>query len=315
MDFVQAVANLTNITEEVPELSDELIDNNSAVQSAHPTDQAYLVEEMSGPEELNDSSNLPSDIQEDKSSSFPFGTLQSDLTALYDQSSTGGLNDAAANTTDSIETLLANLTEDNANSLPSDGGSFSQQIAYEPNEATSENSSLPAFAEDLANGNSSSDTKNDALEAEMVSEDELPAPAVSKIDDAEEVSDEELPGPKLAELPADTEVVSEDELPASIKAKRGYDPASPTDGDDPETKKARLDDAGNTNEPFIQGRKYDFPILYRFQMSQRIKKNKRLTLMMRRKIPLNLTNIGKLSMMIQPILPLGLIYYNMWIKR
>lgn len=55
------------------------------------------------------------------------------------------------------------------------------------------------------------------------------------------MSDEELPGPKLAELPADTEVVSEDELPASNKAKRGYDPASPTDEDDPEKKKARLD--------------------------------------------------------------------------
>ncbi|CRL06004.1 CLUMA_CG019081, isoform A [Clunio marinus] len=48
---------------------------------------------------------------------------------------------------------------------------------------------------------------------ENISEDELPGPEKAKVEDAEEVSDEELPGPKMAELPADTEVVSEDELP------------------------------------------------------------------------------------------------------
>lgn len=165
----------------MPELSDELIGNNLTAQSVHPTDQVYLVEEMSTAEELGDGSNLPITFQDEKSSSFPFGTLQSDLTALYDQSSTGGLNEGAAHTTDSIEILLANLTEDNANSLPSESGAFSQLNTFDANAVASENSSEPAVAEDLANGNSSSDTKVDALEADMVSEDELPDPTVLKV--------------------------------------------------------------------------------------------------------------------------------------
>lgn len=243
VDYAQTVASLTNITEEqVPELSDELIDNNPvAAQSAYSTDQEYLADEMSAVEEIGDGNNLPNAIQEEKSSSFPFDTLQSDFTALYDQSSGG---DAVTHAPELFETLLANLNEENANSLPSESGAYSNQNTYDPSEAMNEDSSQPALVEDLANGNSSSDTKNDALEAEMVSEDELPAPTVSKVDDAEEVSDEELPGPKLAELPEDTEIVSEDELPASNRAKRGYDPNSPTDGDDPEKKKAKLVDAG-----------------------------------------------------------------------
>ena len=83
-----------------------------------------------------------------------------------------------------------------------------------------------------------------SLDAENISEDELPAPAKPKVQDAEEVSDEELPGPKMAELPADTEVVSEDELPTEKKkdGKRkheDYDPCDPTDESD--EKKAKTD--------------------------------------------------------------------------
>lgn len=76
------------------------------------------------------------------------------------------------------------------------------------------------------------------LDAENISEDELPGPAKPKVQDAEEVSDEELPGPKMAELPADTEVVSdtEEDLPALKKeGKRkheDYDPSEPTDETD-----------------------------------------------------------------------------------
>lgn len=87
-----------------------------------------------------------------------------------------------------------------------------------------------------------------SLDAENISEDELPAPAKPKVQDAEEVSDEELPGPKMAELPADTEVVSEDELPAE-KKKEGkrkhedYDPCDPTDETD--EKKAKTDGEWN----------------------------------------------------------------------
>lgn len=109
-------------------------------------------------------------------------------------------------------------------------------------EINSDSSSLPAIAEDLPNG-CSQDTKIDTneLDAEMVSEDELPAPAQPKIDDAEDLSDEELPGPKRAELPADTEVVSEDELPSSNKAKRKIEDGHEADNtnDNAETPKKR----------------------------------------------------------------------------
>lgn len=104
-----------------------------------------------------------------------------------------------------------------------------------------------ALAEELTNGQDSSETKADP-DAEMVSEDELPEAVQPKVQDAEEVSDDELPGPKLAELPADTEVVSEDELPAASKkdsSKRkvdeGYDPGSPTDVSEVPEKKTKVD--------------------------------------------------------------------------
>lgn len=104
-----------------------------------------------------------------------------------------------------------------------------------------------ATAEELTNGQDSSETKADP-DAEMVSEDELPEAVQPKVQDAEEVSDDELPGPKLAELPADTEVVSEDELPAASKkdsGKRkvdeGYDPGSPTDVSEVPEKKTKVD--------------------------------------------------------------------------
>lgn len=189
---------------------------------------------------------------EEKSSSFPFD--QQDLTALYDQSSSGAVLEAdiQPTSTDSIDNLLATLAEDNANSLPpvsDDSSTTTNKVddinasshmneavnsshAENVHDVNSESSSCPAIAEAIQNG-SSQETKVDGLDAEMVSEDELPAPNQPKVDDAEEVSDEELPGPKMAELPADTEVVSEDELPSSNKIKRkvdeSYDPSSPTD--------------------------------------------------------------------------------------
>lgn len=152
-------------------------------------------------------------VQDEKSSSFPFGTTQSDLNALHDQSSTGIATDinVQPTSTESIDNFLANLAEDNANSFPSvsdentiqssvDDKNCANNTATGANDATTDNSdssSLPAISEDLPNGNDgcSQDTKvEDGLDAEMVSEDELPAPAQPKVDDAEEVSDEELPG-------------------------------------------------------------------------------------------------------------------------
>lgn len=260
--------------------------------------------------------NAEQSIQNENSTSFPFGNnAQSDLTALYDQSSAGGgITEDAPQATDSIDNLLANLAEDNANSLPSgddetrfapalenshvleqnddngiqenshlveqqsntDAPEEMDQVELVPLEQNepiaeenmlntstediineiisdaekidvdeSEASSLVAIAEDLLNGDNSQSTKVD-IDAEMVSEDELPAPSQEKVDDAEEVSDEELPGPKLAELPADTEVVSEDELPSSNKVKRkideGYDPNSPTESSEVPEKKIKADD-------------------------------------------------------------------------
>lgn len=237
--------------EEVPELSDEATHPIQQTQT-HIQIQAYISEDIN--EARMDDMNLPTVIQEEKSSSFPFDTLQSDLTALYDQSSVGGLNDTPANTTDSLDNLLANLAEENANSLPAEENEFTLggESRDQTGGANSDNSSQPAIAEDLENGGGSLDTKNDVADAEMVSEDELPAPKVSKVDDAEEVSDEELPGPKLAELPADTEVVSEDELPATNKAKRkasGYDPESPTDETEIPDKKGKFDEEGGGKFP------------------------------------------------------------------
>lgn len=107
----------------------------------------------------------------------------------------------------------------------------------------SESSSSPAIADDILNG-CSQETKvenENELDAEMVSEDELPAPAQPTIDDAEDLSDDELPGPKRAELPADTEVVSEDEFPSSNKVKRKADESHETDNtnEDIDTPKKR----------------------------------------------------------------------------
>lgn len=218
------------------------------------------------------------------------------MTALYDQSSAGAAI-ATVPQTDSIDNLLANLAEDNANSLPSgddetrfvpavennhhnmvannlleyevpiepellveakendvradileqiDLNNITNNVSNEEHmEVESIASSQVAIAEDIPNGEDSQATKVD-IDAEMVSEDELPAPSQEKVDDAEEVSDEELPGPKLPELPADTEVVSEDELPSSNKSKRkvdeGYDPGSPTESSEAPEKKNKGDD-------------------------------------------------------------------------
>lgn len=228
-------------------------------------------------------------IQNENSTSFPFGNneVQSDMTALYDQSSAGnGEVTSAPHTTDSIDNLLANLAEDNANSLPSGDDDTLFTTAAENNhsgdiigngttndtvlvvehvvnaavqiddnakaekmDVDSEASSALAIAEDLPNGGGSDNSQSTKVDvdAEMVSEDELPAPSQEKVDDAEEVSDEELPGPQVAELPADTEVVSEDELPTSNKAKRkadeGYDPGSPTESSETPEKKIKSEDA------------------------------------------------------------------------
>lgn len=112
-----------------------------------------------------------------------------------------------------------------------------------------------AIAENLDNGQVLDKTATD-LDAEMVSEDELPAPSKANVQDAEEVSDDELPGPKLAELPADTECVSEEELPNTQKKDTGkrkledYDPSSPTDdAESPDKKKVKTEEEDQSEKP------------------------------------------------------------------
>lgn len=154
-------------------------------------------------------------VQDEKSSSFPFGTLQSDMNTLHDQSSAGVAMDinAQPTSTESIDNFLANLVEDNANSFPSvsdentiqsslDDKNSANNTATDGNKVANDNNSssneIPAISEDLPNGCSQDTKVEDGLDAEMVSEDELPAPA-KLVDDAEEVSDEEpqWPQPKL----------------------------------------------------------------------------------------------------------------------
>lgn len=118
---------------------------------------------------------------------------------------------------------------ENANSLPSacDDHSFNflmdnNSIEMQPNDKTDDTLAQKEYL-------NHEDPDATSLDAENISEDELPAPVKPKVQDAEEVSDEELPGPKV-EMPEDTEVVSEDELPVLKKRKHDdYDPNDPTD--------------------------------------------------------------------------------------
>lgn len=151
------------------------------------------------------------------------------------------------------ETFMADLADiENANSFPSGFDDNSEQFSgqaqqenfnYEEPDGDYqmvEDSSEPVSIDKTEDTNAQSDDIKAAdpdatcLDADEISEDELPAPAKPEVQDAEEVSDEELPGPKMAELPADTEVVSEEELPAlkkegKRKHESDYDPSDPTE--------------------------------------------------------------------------------------
>ncbi|XP_055531554.1 pre-mRNA-processing factor 39 isoform X2 [Wyeomyia smithii] len=171
--------------------------------------------------------------------------------------------------------FIADLAvEENANSLPESQNE--PEAINEPAEVEAEvelngdrtddvtGSSDHALAESLANGFTEEDSKNTDLDAEMVSEDELPPPAQTQVQDAEEVSDDELPGPRLAELPPDAEVVSEDELPHSSEK---LVPELPTDTDNvsdeelPAAKKAELpaDTDNVSDEELPEAKKADLP--------------------------------------------------------
>lgn len=165
--------------------------------------------------------------------------------------------------------FIADFTEENANSFPSvigDDSSIDRVTSREESyqgvqdstdgdfQMNEEPSTEDTYAqsEDLK----VPDQHATDLDAENISEDELPAPTKPKVQDAEEVSDEELPGPKLAELPEDTENVSEEELPSSSQSQQqqggkkekrklqDYDPSDPTDENDAPEKKAKKEEEG-----------------------------------------------------------------------
>lgn len=176
----------------------------------------------------------------------------------YEQSNEKEETDQTDETTEQ-ETFMPDLADlENANSFPSGIDENSVQQSDSNMQEFANNDGDFLMADDTSDQSidktedtfaQSEETKQDdpdatSLDAENISEDELPAPAKPKVQDAEEVSDEELPGPKMAELPADTEVVSEEELPTEKKkdGKRkheDYDPCDPTDESD--EKKAKTD--------------------------------------------------------------------------
>lgn len=169
---------------------------------------------------------------DEKSSSFPFGTVAE----LHSETS-DDIKETRGQA--GVDTLLASLAGDNANSLPSVGGNDesdnvkkadfeynvdSLQPQVEKMNSSEDSSSQHAIAEDLADADTSNAT---IVNTEIVSEDELPLPSKPEINDAEEVSDEELPAPQRAELPEDAEVISEDELPASNNNNTATEPKAP----------------------------------------------------------------------------------------
>lgn len=181
-----------------------------------------VVEEQPMEEEVEAEEQPMQQIEDNGSSNFGSSTEKEETNLTDDQEMVE----------QEPEAFHADLAEsENANSLPSacDDNSINfihnienSSIGEQPSDKTED-----TLAE-RADPNPD-DPDATSLDAENISEDELPAPVKPKVQDAEEVSDEELPGPKV-EMPDDTEVVSDDELPVQKKRKHDdYDPNDPTD--------------------------------------------------------------------------------------
>ncbi|KAH8420741.1 hypothetical protein KR222_003651, partial [Zaprionus bogoriensis] len=197
----------------------------ASIEERHYDELAQLQQHLDDDVEMMATAETTGGV-DDKSSSFPFS-------AVAEQHSETSDDMKERRTQDGVDTsLLASLAGDNANSLPSVAGNdesdISKKADFESNvvdalqplgskhNSSDDSSSHHAIAESLGDENDHDmDTSNATIvNAEIISEDELPLPSKSGINDAEEVSDEELPAPQRAELPADAEVISEDELPA-----------------------------------------------------------------------------------------------------
>lgn len=205
-------------------------------------DEVSIVEEAQEIQNDEDFEMIPQTNEDNGSSNYGF-----DDNLTYEQQSN---EKEETNQADEQDTFMPDLADiENANSFPSAIDDNSAQQCDDSNSNAQgfedyqmiDDKTEDTFAQ--SDENKPDDADATSLDAENISEDELPGPAKPKVQDAEEVSDEELPGPKLAELPADTEVVSEEELPALKKeGKRkheDYDPCDPTDEAD--EKKAKTD--------------------------------------------------------------------------
>ncbi|KAL9695427.1 hypothetical protein quinque_014712 [Culex quinquefasciatus] len=207
----------------------------------------------------------------DESSSINlFEEFQADTNTQQDEKSSSDKEESVAIPKECE--FIANLAaeEENANSLPSVVDENSASVNAAPEAQLDEEYVSPAapppsyrrqrrqhggmpeaattrFAENVANGLNEDDSKNTDLDAEMVSEDELPQPEQPQVHDAEEVSDDELPGPKLAELPADAEVVSEDELPHTAEKVAPELPKDTDNVSDEELPAAKVDLPADTD--------------------------------------------------------------------
>lgn len=169
--------------------------------------------------------------------------------------------------------FIADLAEENANSVPSILDEnlamiVEDEIQNDSNSQITLTNDFEMHDDELSSGTKTEDTLAQSedfkqkdeqatdLDAENISEDELPIPTKPKVQGAENISDDELPGPKMADLPADTEIVSEEELPSSntpnsVKNKDGkrkledYDPCDPTaDENELPEKKTKKEDEG-----------------------------------------------------------------------
>lgn len=214
---------------------------------------------------LEDNDNNLQEESKDNSSNLVFEEFPTnDLT--YEQSNTR----EETNHNQEEDDFMANIAEENANSFPSCTGADDNSVEQNDGDVTLIDSSNDSknnqeyndyqmADETLAGENHAIIEKQEGedpeatdLDAENISDDEIPAPEKEQVPDAEEVSDEDLPAPQRAELPADTEVVSEEEEPLKKDIKRkleDYDPSDPTDEVEAPEKKVKTEGEMEKVEP------------------------------------------------------------------
>lgn len=210
------------------DLTENLVDNDNDIQMTESNDEGDQFEIIhTNNEDNGSSSEQPSEEKEEDTNQTDASVEQSDE-------------------------FIADLGE-NANSFPSIDETYHQESSLDGDFQMVEEASMDKIEDTYAQSEDLKTLDQHAtdLDAENISEDELPAPTKPKVQDAEEVSDEELPGPKMAELPEDTENVSDDELPSqSVKKEKrklqDYDPSDPTDENDAPEKKLKKEDEGGS---------------------------------------------------------------------